>query len=100
MLKDEFSSAFNDADRVTFMDVYPAGEMPVPGVSGATFLQTVLDNPEHPAQTEYVARRMEVVERVASQLEDNDLVITMGAGDVTAIGPELLAFLDDQNGTR
>ena len=43
---------------------------------------------------------MEVVERVASQLEDNDLVITMGAGDVTAIGPELLAFLNDQNGTR
>lgn len=100
VLKDEFSCAFNDADRVTFMDVYPAGEMPVPGVSGATFLQTVLDNPEHPAQTEYVARRMEVVERVASQLEDNDLVITMGAGDVTAIGPELLAFLNDQNGTR
>ena len=60
----------------------------------------MLDNPEHPAQTEYVARRMEVVERVASQLEDNDLVITMGAGDVTAIGPELLAFLNDQNGTR
>ncbi len=100
VLKDEFSAAFNDADRVTFMDVYPAGEMPIPGVSGATFLQTVLDNPHHPAQTEYVARRMEVVERVVSQLENNDLVITMGAGDVTAIGPELLAYLHEQNGSK
>ncbi len=100
VLKDEFSSAFNDADRVTFMDVYPAGEMPIPGVSGATFLQTVLENPNHPKQTEYVARRMEVVERVASQLEEHDLVITMGAGDVTAIGPELFAYLKEQNGTK
>lgn len=96
VLKDEFATAFDAADRVTFMNVYPAGETPVPGVSGATFLQPVLDSPSHPKQTEYIARRMQVVSKVASQLEPGDLVITMGAGDVTAIGPELLAYLQDE----
>lgn len=96
VLKDEFSHAFDEADRLTFMDVYPAGEMPVPGVSGAIFLQTVLESPAHPKVAEYVAKRMEVVEHVAAQLTEGDLVITMGAGDVTAIGPELIAYLNEQ----
>lgn len=61
-------------------------------------MQTVLDNPDHPKQIEYIERRMEVVQRVARQLETGDLVITMGAGDVTAIGPELLAFLQEREG--
>ncbi|MEG0324199.1 MAG: UDP-N-acetylmuramate--L-alanine ligase, partial [Raoultibacter sp.] len=38
VLKEEFGCAFDEADSVTFMDVYPAGETPVPGVSGKTFL--------------------------------------------------------------
>ena len=92
VLKDEFAAAFDAADAVTFMDVYPAGEAPVPGVSGKTFLNVVLDHPGHP-EASYVPRRVEVVPHLASKLEPGDLAITMGAGDVTAVGPELVEAL-------
>lgn len=94
VLKDEFGSAFNLADTVTFMDVYPAGEAPVPGISGKTFLNVVLDAPGHP-EAHYVARRLDVVPAMLSVAKPGDLVITMGAGDVTAVGPELVAALGD-----
>ena len=92
VLKDEFGSAFDAADTVTFMDVYPAGEAPVPGVSGKTFLNVVLDHAGHP-EAAYVPRRVEVVPYLAAKAAEGDLVITMGAGDVTAIGPQLVDAL-------
>lgn len=96
VLKDDFGSAFDSADSVTFMDVYPAGETPVPGVSGKTFLDVVLDHAGHP-DAAYVPRRIEVVPYLASKLCQGDLVITMGAGDVTAIGPQLVALLKERD---
>ena len=96
VLRDDFGCAFDAADRVTFMDVYSAGEAPVPGVSGATFMQVVLDHPGHPEDTTYVPHRMQVVPELIEKLEPGDLIITMGAGDVTAIGPELLAALKER----
>ena len=95
VLKDEFGSAFDAADSVTFMDVYPAGETPVPGVSGKTFLDVVLDHAGHP-DAAYVPRRIEVVPYLASKAAPGDLVITMGAGDVTAIGPQLVSVLEER----
>ena len=92
VLHDEFSHAFDQADLLTFMDVYSAGETPIPGVNGKTFLNTVLESDSAP-QAEFVARRQEVVSRVASKAQPGDLIITMGAGDVTAIAPELLKAL-------
>ena len=92
VLHDEFGAAFDDADTVTFMDVYPAGEAPVPGVSGKTFLNVVLDHGGHPAAS-YVPRRLDVVPHMAALAKPGDLVITMGAGDVTAIGPQLVEAL-------
>lgn len=96
VLRTDFERAFDKADRVTFMDVYSAGETPVPGVTGATFMQVVLDHPGHPADTTFVAHRMKVVPALLDALEPGDLIITMGAGDVTAIGPELLAALEER----
>ena len=92
VLKNEFAAAFDAADSVTFMDVYPAGEAPVPGVSGKTFLNVVLDHPGHP-EAFYVPRRIDVVPHLVASLADGDLLVTMGAGDVTAIGPQLVDVL-------
>lgn len=94
VLKDEFARAFDDADSAIFMDVYPAGEMPVPGISGKTFMNVVLDHPDHP-DVAYLPRRVEVIPYLRSVLKEGDLIITMGAGDVTAIGPQLLAALSE-----
>ena len=89
VLHDEFGAAFDGADTVTFMNVYPAGETPVPGVSGKTFLQVVLDHEGHP-EAAYVPRRVDVAAHMANLASDGDLVITMGAGDVTSMGAEIL----------
>lgn len=100
VLKDEFGKAFDQAGMVTFMDVYPAGETPVPGISGKTFMQPIYDNPGHPADLNYVSRRMQVVPFLLEKLQPGDLIITMGAGDVTSIGPELLAALQEREESR
>lgn len=92
VLHDEFGSAFDAADSVTFMDVYPAGEAPVPGVSGKTFLNVVLDHDGHP-QADFVPRRIDVVPHLLEKVQPGDLVITMGAGDVTAMGPQVIDAL-------
>ncbi|MEE0145566.1 MAG: UDP-N-acetylmuramate--L-alanine ligase [Senegalimassilia anaerobia] len=92
VLHDEFGAAFDKADSVTFMDVYPAGEAPVPGVSGKTFLNVVLEHEGHP-QADFVARRVDVVPHLMDKLQPGDLVITMGAGDVTAMGPQIIDAL-------
>lgn len=92
VLHDEFGAAFDKADSVTFMDVYPAGEAPVPGVSGKTFLNVVLEHEGHP-QADFVAHRVDVVPHLMDKLQPGDLVITMGAGDVTAMGPQIIDAL-------
>lgn len=94
VLHDEFGAAFDAADTVTFMDVYSAGEAPVPGVTGKTFLQVVLDHKGHPT-AHYVPRRIDVVPHMAQLAGEGDLVITMGAGDVTAIGDQLISALSE-----
>lgn len=100
VLKDEFGKAFDQADMVTFLDVYPAGETPVPGVTGRTFMQPIYDNPNRPADLNYVDRRMQVVPFLTKTLQPGDLVITMGAGDVTSVGPDLLAALQEREKSR
>ena len=95
VLHDEFGSAFDAADSVTFMDVFSAGETPIPGVSGKTFLQVVLDHEGHP-KLHYIPRRIDVVPHMANLVQPGDIVLTMGAGDVTAIGPQLAEYLKEQ----
>ena len=89
VLHDEFGAAFDLADTVTFMDVYPAGETPIPGVSGKTFLNVVLDHAGHP-EAEFVPRRLDVPAHVADLARPGDVVLTLGAGDVTEIGQLVL----------
>lgn len=99
VLRDEFAHAFDDADTITFMDVYSAGEAPVPGVNGKTFLSVVTENVESP-QANYVPRRIEVARVMAELASPGDLIITMGAGDVTEMGNQILDALDGMHEER
>ena len=96
VLHDEFGDAFKQADLVTFMDVYSAGEMPLPGVTGQIFLDVVKDRGHK--ETSYVPRRYYVPYHLAEVSRPGDLVITMGAGDVTVIGPLLIEELNRKYG--
>lgn len=91
-LADEFASAFDEADDVTVMDVYSAGEAPIPGVSGKTIVDAILArNPRK--QVCYLPHRQDVVEYLRHKAAPGDLVLTMGAGDVTTVGPLLVTAL-------
>lgn len=85
----DFGACFGDADRVVLMDVYGAGETPIPGVSGKTLVDALLQaNPR--AEVAYFPHRGDIEEYVASRVRSGDLVMTMGAGDVTTVAPELV----------
>jgi len=88
----DFGAAFDDADRVVILDVYSAGEAPVPGVSGKTVVDAILLH--HPrARLAYFPHMGEAARYVAGRTRPGDLVMTMGAGDVTTMGPEIVREL-------
>ena len=83
----EFGEALDIADEVFVLDVYAAREQPLTGISGATVAEHV-SVPVH-----YVPDFSAVAEQVAAALRPGDVVVTMGAGDVTMLGPEIIAAL-------
>jgi UDP-N-acetylmuramate--alanine ligase len=86
----DFADAFVDADALVLTDVYAAGEAPQPGVSGRLVLQAVLDAHPTTAVT-YLPRRADVVQHALGLARPGDLVLTLGAGDLTTVPDEWLA---------
>jgi UDP-N-acetylmuramate--alanine ligase len=87
----EFGKALGLADEVIVLDVFGAREQPEPGVSGTL----VADGVPLPAgRVHYEPSFERVPGLVADLAREGDLVLTMGAGDVTQLGPELIAELD------
>jgi UDP-N-acetylmuramate--alanine ligase len=78
------------ADLVIVTEIYPAREQPIPGVSGSQ----VADAAERAgAATVFEADRPAVGRRVLGLVRPGDVVLTLGAGDITRVGPELLQWL-------
>ena len=75
------------------LDVYGAREDPRPGITGELVARAI---PDGAAEVHYVASMARVPQAVAALLRPGDLVLTMGAGDVTMVGPELLRELDSR----
>ena len=92
----EFGRALGLADEVVVMEVYGAREDPIPGVTGATVAAQV---PLPPERVCFEPSWSRVVTEVARRARPGDMVITMGAGDVTMIGPEVLAVLNERYGS-
>jgi len=86
----EMGAALSSADEVVVMDVYPAREEPDPAVTGALVAATV-SLPA--ADVAFVPDWDRTAAEVVARTRPGDLVITLGAGDVTAIGPEVLTLL-------
>lgn len=87
----EFAAALASADVVVVLDVYGAREAPLPGVTGELIAAAV---PLPRDRVHYEPCRAELPVRLASLVRPADVVVTMGAGDVTALGPQLIAELD------
>jgi len=85
----DFGDAFADADVVVLTDVYAAGEPPQPGVSGRLILQAVCEALPT-GRVVYLPKRSDILARLPELTRPGDLVITLGAGDVTSLPDELL----------
>ena len=93
-LLDQFAPAFDDADELFVMDIFAAGELAIPGVTGKAVARVVESAcPDKPVS--FVPNRHELVRQIAATSQEGDIVITMGAGDVTALGPQIIAALEE-----
>jgi len=82
----EFAAALDLADTALVLDIYPAREDPIPGVT-STLITEHLHNGR-------LVSAHEAVAAVADAAAEGDVVLTVGAGDVTAYGPAIVAALD------
>jgi UDP-N-acetylmuramate--alanine ligase len=83
----EFAEALNTADTAWVLDIYPAREDPIPGVTSRLITEQLTSG-------RLVGAGREATEAVASAADAGDVVLTVGAGDVTAYGPQIVQALD------
>lgn len=93
MFSSEFGAALAIADRIVVTDVYGSRETPIPGVNGQLVVDAVSDSG---GEVDYVAHRADLAPFLAERVTDGDLVITMGAGDVTLVPTELARLLSEE----
>jgi len=94
-LLEEFFTAFNQADILVVMDIYAAGEKPIPGVSGRALYEGIKTH-GHKDVT-FISDREKIVEHMVSVLKTGDLMITLGAGDVWKLGEQVVERLKHGN---
>jgi len=89
LLAKEFGPAFQGLDMLVVTDVYAASEEPIRGISG----RTIADRVTGVKKVLYVQDKKEIPQAVVPLLEEGDMVITFGAGDIYKTGHSLLELL-------
>jgi len=87
-LLDEFGGAFSDADSVFVLPIYAASEEPLPGIT-AELLTSKITSPVAHFVPDFAA----AVDAVAATVREGDVIMTLGAGSVSQLGPQILASL-------
>jgi UDP-N-acetylmuramate--alanine ligase len=90
-LKQEFLTAFEDANTVEMLDIYSASEDPIPGVSAKALVDAI-----HQNGVEYAASPEEAIDRVVARASDGDVIVTLGAGNVSHLAPIVLKGLSNR----
>jgi UDP-N-acetylmuramate--alanine ligase len=90
-LFDDFLGAFDDADVLVLTEIYPAGERPLAGVSGEALFEA-LERRGH-LDVRFVKSRERLADALLDIVRSGDLVLLLGAGDISRSADELLALL-------
>ena len=86
-LMDEFATAFGDADSLTLLDIYPASEHPIEGVTAEAVANRIRQN----GKTVVYAKSFEdAVNLALADAQMGDMILTLGAGSVSQLGPLLM----------
>jgi UDP-N-acetylmuramate--alanine ligase len=96
LLMDEFATAFEQADSLWIVDIYPASESPIEGVTSEALARTVREK-GNPAAL-YAGSFEDAAQSVAAITRSGDMILTLGAGSVSQLGPMILETLQAQAG--
>jgi UDP-N-acetylmuramate--alanine ligase len=91
-LMDEFAGAFGDADSLAVLDIYAASERPIEGVTGEA-LAARIASPAPEKDVRYAGSFAEAIDAVTSEVEEGDMILTLGAGSISQLGPMILEKL-------
>lgn len=94
LFAEEFAEALRAADDVAVLDIYPAREQPIPGVTAELISGPLFAGADAPEGA--LLSQADAVRHVARRAESGDLILTLGAGDVTALGAEITAALEER----
>jgi UDP-N-acetylmuramate--alanine ligase len=90
-LMDEFATAFGDADSLFILEIYPASEKPIEGITGEALAQQIAAKGHRAAV--YVPSFADAATAVAAQAQSGDMILTLGAGSVSQLGAVILEKL-------
>jgi UDP-N-acetylmuramate--alanine ligase len=90
----EFLTCFHLADMLVMTDIYAASEEPIEGITGEALLAEIRRHGQR--HTRYIADVNDIAGMLRDDLQEGDLVLTLGAGNIVKAGEDLLALLDPQ----
>jgi UDP-N-acetylmuramate--alanine ligase len=93
-LYDEFCRAFHQADLLLVTEIYPAGEEPIPGVTGLALAEGIKKHGHRDVR--FVEALDAIAAVVAKEMEEGDLILTLGAGSVTTLSDRLVEMVRDR----
>ena len=94
-LMDDFANSFQPADQVYVLDIYPASEPPIPGVTSERLVQRMAE--QGFSRARYVPSEQAVIQGVLEDLRPGDLILTVGAGSVGRIGDALVEAIQGRS---
>jgi UDP-N-acetylmuramate--alanine ligase len=97
-LMEEFTTAFSDADSLFVLDIYAASEKPIDGITGETLAQRIRERTTK--NSRYVRSPAEAVEGATAVVHAGDMILTLGAGSVSQLGPMILDRLREREETQ
>jgi UDP-N-acetylmuramate--alanine ligase len=89
----EFAAAFDESDLVIISEIYPAGDSPIPGISGQVLAETISDQGH--ANVRFISELDAIRDELPKHLNPGDLVLTLGAGDIAKLGGQILQRIAD-----
>jgi len=102
LLMNEFAGAFHDADTLFILDIYAASETPIEGVTGEALARHIQDAGKQ--EVHYAASFAEATKAVVAGAREGDMILTLGAGSVSQLGPMIMEELQAEQeriaGTR
>jgi len=97
-LMEEFTTAFDDADSLFVLDIYAASEKPIEGITGEVLAQRIRD--KSGKSVHYASSPADAADSAVAAAQDGDMILTLGAGSVSQLGPMILDKLKEREGAQ